>query len=475
MPRMPTLNRALALLLFLTVARTLPAQTLVTAGDNNLSLAQILRFHPEGMLLSLPNAQGQSLGQIIEAALEQEPAAALQLSSQELDLNQKVGAELQRLKGWTPEKPHWVLIGPDKRVHAEGSEAPTPALLFEAYRQSPLHTRSEGLREFLKINGDHTDALARLILEIRSLAERRTERLLATKPPAPALEAQRPKDGALEVKDSPKDSSRTSAAAGTTSTPAAPQTTALLADEQDEKTWDDYAALYERFITEGHWLDLAPEGSGPVSLAAQLSDSAEHSPRLIALALKLLPIVEDHLRNRPSDEGRWQVWTSLRSATGEVRPSAVLQGLRPLPGTQRWPPAAALNAFVEEAQRTGDWHEAEPILQATYDQNQEFLHALESAAQEDANRWWNSNPGGSRSPGSTKVEMGNYFGFGGWSGEVALLLEAKLRLGKTAQADQIFQEVYARAPKNAVAESAAALARTCGAIGLAEKWGRLAR
>lgn len=453
----------------------LPAQTLVTAGDNNLSLARVLRFHPEGMLLCLPSAQGQSLAQAIESALDQEPAVALQLSSQELGLGLKVGAELQRLNGWSSEKPHWALVGPDKRVHAEGSEPPTPRLIFEAYRQSPLRTRAEGLRDFLKINLDHTDALARLVLETRSLAERRTERLLGPKPPTPVPESSLSKEGTGEPKDGPNNSIQEGSTANIAQPPTVLPALALLPEEQDAKTWDDYAALYGRFITEGHWLDLAPDGSGPVSLAGQLSDSAEHSPRLIALAQKLLPIIEDHLRNRPSDEARWQIWTSLRSATGEVRPSAVLQGLRPLPGAQRWPPAAALNAFVEEAQRTGNWHEAEPILQTSYDQNLEFLHALEAASREDASQRWIATHGGVSNASNTKVEMGNYFGFGGWNGEIALLVEAKLRLGKLAEADRIFQEVYARVPKNATAEGASTLARTCGAIGLAEKWGRLAR
>lgn len=451
----------------LALASASPAQTLVTAGDNNLSLAQVLRFHPEGMILSVPSAQGQSLGQAIEAALGQEPAVALQLSSQELDLGRPVGAELQRLRGWSPEKPHWALLGIDLRVHAEGSEAPTSALILEAYRQSPLRTRADALQEFLKTNSGQTDALARLILETRSLAESRVARLLGPKPASPAQETPPAKAGSKETP--PRETAAESAPI-----PHAPPEPALLTEEQDARVWDEYARLYERFITDGHWLEIAPDGSGPVSLAGQLSDAAEQSPRLIALAQKLLPAVEEHLRSRPSDEGRWQVWTSLRSAVGELRPSTVLQGLRPLPGAERWPPAAALDAFVEEARRTGNWREAEPVLQASYDQNAQFLHALETAAKQDADKQ-DSNRGGGGGRTGTKVEMGNYFGFGGWTGEVALLLEAKLRLGKNAEADRIFQEVYARVPKNAIAKSASSLARACGAISLAEKWGRLAR
>lgn len=469
---MRTLNLACAFLVAATAVHALAAQTLVVAGDNQVSLVQVLHFHPEGMIVSLPGARGQSLGQAIEAALDQEPAAALQLSSQELGLTQRVGIELQRLAGWNPDQPHWALIGLDKRVHAEGSEAPTSAQIVEAYRLGPLRTRADMLREFLKLNGDQTDALARLILETRALAEHRTERLLGPDSPAPAEEALPAKSGDKGGSPSPAQSGATTSASAQPSVPGAP---ALLSDEQDAKVWDEYAALYERFITDGHWLDSSPDGSGPIGLAGQLSDAAEHSPRLIALAVKLLPAVEDHLRSRPSDEGRWQVWTSLRSAAGEVSPSTVLQGLAPLPGAQRWPPAAALNAFVEEAERTGNWREAEPVLQASYDQNKVFLHALETAAQQDADQPRDKAQVGASGPSATKVEMGNYFGFGGWNGEVALLIEAKLRLGKTTEADQIFLEVYARVPKAAVAENASALARKCGAMGLAGKWGRLSK
>ncbi len=469
---MRALNLACAFLVAAQAVKALTAQTLVVAGDNQVSLAQVLHFHPEGMIVSLPGARGQSLGQAIAAALDQEPAAALQLSSQELGLSQRVGIELQRLAGWSPDKPHWALIGQDKRVHAEGSEAPTAAQIVEAYRLSPLHTRAEMLREFLKLNGGQTDALARLILETRALAEHRTERLLGANSSASAWAPPPVKSGGKGDAQSP---AQGDAAASATAQSTIPQVPALLSDEQDAQVWDEYAALYERFITDGHWLDFSPDGSGPMPLAGQLSDAAEHSPRLIALALSLLPEVEDHLRTRPSDEGRWQVWTSLRSATGEVRPSTVLQGLAPLPGTLRWPPAAALDAFVEEAERTGNWREAEPVLQASFDQNKEFLRSLEAAAQKDAGLHGNQAQGGAGGPSGARVEMGNYFGFGGWNGEVALLVEAKLRLGKTAEADQIFQEVYARVPKTATAENASALARKCGAAGLAEKWGRLAK
>jgi hypothetical protein len=73
------------------------------------------------------------------------------------------------------------------------------------------------------------------------------------------------------------------------------------------------------------------------------------------------------------------------------------------------------------------------------------------------------------------VALGSSFGFGGWTGEVSLLVEAKLRLGRNADADRLVAEVFARVPNPAAARMAAALARKCGAPGLADKWERLGK
>ncbi len=457
--RMRALNLSIMLV---SMAGALGAQTYITAGDNNLSLSQVLRFHPEGMILSLPSAQGQSLAQAIEEALDKEPALTLQLTSQELEPGLKVGREFQRLQGWSPEKPHWALVGPDKHIYAEGTTAPTATSLREAYRQSSLSTRADILREFLKTNRDHTDGWARLILEIRSLAEHRTEGILG---PKPSPETEDP----LPPKDPPKGEHSVAPAGEAAVIAAAPQ--APLTEVDDARIWSEYATLYERFIKEGDWLDSAPGEAGPIPLASELSSLGDRSPTLRALALQLLPKVEEQLRNRPTDEHRWQVWMSLRSAAGAGHPSKVLEGLKPLPGVRRWPPAAALNAFVEDARHSGDWREVEPLLQAAYDQNMELLRAMESAAREDANQGW-TQAHGSGGEG-LKVQMGNYFGFGGWNSDVSDLLEAKMRLGKNVEADRVFQELYARVPKLTTAKSAAALAMTCGVPELADKWGRM--
>lgn len=56
----------------------------------------------------------------------------------------------------------------------------------------------------------------------------------------------------------------------------------------------------------------------------------------------------------------------------------------------------------------------------------------------------------------------------------ALLAEAKLRLGKLQEADRMFKEAFARAPRPEIAREAADLARRCGADTLAEQWEVLA-
>ncbi|HJW34785.1 MAG TPA: hypothetical protein VJ505_15665 [Holophagaceae bacterium] len=401
----------------------LGAQTLVATGDAQVRLGHLLQGHPEGVLLCLPAAGGRSFLQGLTAALDQEAALDLALEAQELTLTQPAGRELQRMKGWNAETPHWALLGPGPRILAEGAELPTAEALREAHRASGLPTRAALLSDFLRTHPDHEEALAQLILELRGPAERRTERLA---PP-------------------PKE---------------ATQPPTLLASEADDRLWGAYADRYEQLLASGAW--RRPGGDvGPLPVAAPLTDQAVHSPRLRALAERLLPEVETHLRPRPEDPRRWKVWLSLRAAVPGSRPHEVLAGLPPLPGARTWPPPAALEAFVEDARQQNDWRTVEPLLEEAYRQSLAFLQRMEEAARQDA-------PGG-------RPDLGSSFGFGGWTGELALLVEAKLRLARFEEADRIFMAAYGRTPRSKMAEQAAALARECGSEALAAKWERFNR
>ena len=399
------------------LAPALHAQVVLTAGDPTVSLAQVLHPHPEGLLLVVPDARGHSLLAALQSAAGEEPALPLQLEVQEVRADQACGRELMALAGWNADRPHWALVGPDRRIHAEGSEALGAAALAETYGRSPLHSRLEALREFLRTAPGQGEAQAQLLLALRDLAERRTEKVEGDAP---------------------------------------------LSDANDDRIWGEYADRYKIFFQEGLWRDADLDASNPVPNAAGLSVMAARSPRLRALAERLMPAVEAALRMKPSDAGRWALWRSLRGAGAKGEASAVLGGLEPLPGARRWPPEAAVDAFVEDARSRGDWRDAEPVLQASFDQNEAFLRKLQLAAQEDAGK-------------SGPVDLGAAFGFGQWNGDIAALVEAKLRLGKLDEADRIFQRVFARAPRREFADAAAQLARDCGAEALADKWGRIGK
>lgn len=405
----------------LLLAPALQAQVVLTAGDTTVSLAQVLRPHPEGLILVMPDAQGHSLLAPLQAAAGQEPALPLLLEVQELDPRQTCGKELMTLTGWTDDRPHWALLGPDRRVQAEGATAPDAAALVEAYGRSTLHARVATLREFLRTAPDQGEAQAQLVLALRDVSERRAERVEGTGP---------------------------------------------LADAEDDRIWRDYAERYETFFNLGLWKDADPGASSPVPNAANLSVLAARSPRLRALAERLMAAVEAALRAKPSDADRWAVWRSFRDAGAKGEASAVLAGLEPLPGARRWPPEAAVDAFVEDARSRDDWHDAEPVLQASFDQNEDLLRRLQVAAKQDARQ-------DARAHGP--VDLGAAFGFGQWNGDTAALVEAKLRLGKLDEADRIFQRVFARAPRHEFVQAAVELARYCKADALAEKWAAMAK
>ncbi len=457
---------------------SLAAQTYVVAGDSRLTLAHLLHDHPEGMVLTMPSATGQSLSQALTATLDQEPALDLQVETQEVERKQPLGRELATLCGWSAEKPHWALLGPDRRVLAEGSEAPAAAPFAELYRRSFLRTRAERLRTFLKENPDHAEALALLVLELRTLGERRAEKLLAQvkpvsggdshpdlggvgKPPAAAQpeagDERRPLEEPRTDQKPPQTAPEVSPAPSQETSNTLRPAVTLLSESDDERIWGEYAQRYDQFLRSNLWPGPIPTASSPLPLASQLTSFAEHSPLLRELAHRLLSLVENRLHGRLSDERRWKVWLSLRQAGAGGRPGELLAGVMPPPGTQHWPPSAALDAFVEDAQERDDWREAEAVLQAAYDRNQDLLKALDAAAREDAG-------------GHASAQLGTYFGFGTWNGETALLAEAKLHLGKRQEADHIFREAFARAPRPEIAREAAALARRCGVDSLAEQW-----
>ncbi len=458
--------KVLALLL---LATPLAGQTYVVAGDTTLTLTQLLQGHPEGMVLTLPSATGQSLGPAFTKLLSQEPALELQLGTQEVDRRQPLGRTLVALRGWDAEKPHWALLGADHQVLAEGTEAPSPAQFAERYHRSPLRTRAERLREFLKLNPGHAEALALLVLDLRSLGELRAEQALAAAhpqapsgPPAaplsppPTAEGEAPALGQRGATEGPPP---TKLPGADPTAPPAPgsREKAPLTEAEDARIWGEYGDRYRQFMATNLWPGPLPSESSPLALAAQLTAFAEHSPRLRELANHLMPEVEARLQARPTDDRRWKVWLSLREAGAGGRPTELMAGMAPPPGSRQWPPSAALEAFVEDAQARDDWHDAEPVLQAAYDRNQDLLETLDAAAREDAN-------------GRSAVHLGTYFGFGMWNGETALLAEAKLHLGKRQEADRIFREAFARAPRPEIAREAAALARRCGAEALAEAW-----
>jgi hypothetical protein len=413
-----SLRRLLPLAGLLALATPAPAQTLLATGDARIRLAHLLQGHPEGVLVCVPSASGRSLHASLLAAGTQEALLDLALDLHDLTLTQPAGRELLALKGWATDTPHWALLGPGPRILAEGTDAPTAEALAQAHRASGLPTRVAVLEAFLRQHPDHEEARAQLVLALRGAAELRTER-----------QAPPPKE--------------------------AGQPLPLLAAEADDRIWGAYADHYERLMTSGAWRRTAGE-AGPLPLAAALSDAAPRSPRLRALAERLLPEVETHLRRRPEDPRRWKVWLSLRAAVPGSRPHEVLAGLPPLPGSRTWPPQAALDAFVEDARQQNDWRTVEPLLEEAYRQSLAFLQRMEEAARKDS-------PGG-------RPELGSAFGFGGWTGELALLVEAKLRLNRFDEADRIFMVAYGRVPRSKMAEQAAALARECGAEALAAKW-----
>ncbi len=331
-----------------------------------------------------------------------------------------LGKELRGAFGW--DGPRWALVNSRGQILLLGTRLPAARELWEQLRQAGVQTRMEVLEAFVERNPDHLEARAELLGERFSVAHRRMASFLKPQP-KPTEDEKGP----------------------------APELIRPFGDEDDARIWGRLAAELEQFLISGDFHKT--EGW---AFLGRPQDVAAFSPAMKAAALKGLPVVEDALRQSPAHWILWSWWEKLSILAGGRSLSPLLASLTLLPGqgVNELPPEFILKGYLQRAKTGGQWKAIRDLLAPRWEAEQ--LTPTEVLAL-DAN-------------GKAREDGLGY----SWDNYLGVLLEVRLRLGETQDADRMLTEILQWQPGAvSLPRRAAAVAQACGYPDLAARWGAM--
>jgi hypothetical protein len=334
----------------------------------------------------------------------------------------------------------WAVLDAAGRVVDQGVQAPAAAALAARLDKAGVQGPVRALTLFLKGHPEHQEARAELIPHLRSIAARRTGRVLAlagpkTPDPAPGITFSPWTGAGLEPVDR----------AG------------QLPPEQDILLWGTAAQEVERLFQDPAW-SLAP---------VEFKGLAEaHSPTMQAVLRRHISQVQALLASRPGNHKAWMLWVWMHQVVG-LRPDlGFLKGLHPLPEelqTHRnpgWPPPQVVSALVGDARSRGDWALARDVLLAQFE--------VEQPPRED-------RPAAPVPKPSLQVEkVLREDQEETWKGLYEPLLEALVRTGEEAQAMGIARRLAGEPWLSDLRGKLKVLAARLGRKDLAQAWTRFA-
>jgi len=314
---------------------------------------------------------------------------------------------IRRRENWPEGVKYWGLLDFRKNVIAHGSGMPTEEALYQALVQYNVETPANILRRFIREHPSHIGAKLRLLDLLKSLAENKL----------------RGKFG----EDAGMDTNR------------------MLADEEDQAVWSEYASLYRQMLP--HCLNQGR----PTNMAwpnAFASDCFIHSQIMKNLANLMLPQIEASIRRQPADnEFLWSVWVFLSDLIERPR---LFQNLRetlvpsPMSDPLRVLPINSRNLLLGLYQARENWQGIIDVLEPSWSISWEITKDSMSVSRDIANNLWER--------------------------ETRYLLEASLRLGKDTEANVYIELCSQTAAWEQIKQSAVDLAEKCEKTTLAEKW-----
>jgi hypothetical protein len=225
---------------------------------------------------------------------------------------------------------------------------------------------------------------------------------------------------------------------------------APLSDEQDLLLWGEPTGLLGKVLANApHLLVYPPSVGKDERQAAHLGRSS----LLKVLSARYLANIEGHIESSPSSERLWSQWLFWRAAEGAGRPIApVVARATPSPfappGTV--PPSFVLDQYYEECLRTGAWQKMVELLEPAWER--EMLRIDASRAEDPGHK--------------PRVAFGDHVG--------APLIEALLRLGKAAEANDVFSAWTDRGGAFSDLAKLIGLVKELGSERMAGEWERKA-
>lgn len=397
----------------------------------------------------------------------EEPLLEWGLVPRRLGPQEPLGRELREREGWPP-GPRWALLDRAGRVRASGPLPVSARDLGERLREAGYRARHEVLRDFLRHHPERADAWSDLLQVERSRALRQLAPPPTLPPPPPPPPAATPastpaptpvpapagSDPTPDPKSDPKSTPKPPP--GPKSAPPTPQPpdpapapaappepppSGPLSEAEDARLFGPVAAALHGLLEVEGWA----EGGSSWMI---LPDNPERRSSLMRdEARAQLPKVEAFLRSRPSHWNAWMLWALLAPLT-DREPAALLQELVPVPGGQgEVPPRLVLEGLLRQLRQQERWTAIKGLATPAWDRFRQETRILE-----------------------TRGPLPQLFSFGGI---LAPLLEAHLRLGERARADELVRQAAEWSPGREAWRQFVAVARACGGEGLAESWERL--
>ncbi len=354
----------------------------------------------------------------------------------------EVITHLQDRYGLGP-KPYWAVFAQGRMV-ASGRQPPSAAELKSLRDQAAWPSPEEVYRRFLRENPDHRDARLRLLGILYSKAEWRTRVAMGlyTQP----LEAS--DLGWDPVKYEKQEEERAERKKREDEEAKPPK---LLEPEEDERIWGAFADEWTKAVRAEEWREW-----GGSSFRA---DAMRHSPRMKAAFRELVPQIETSLHQWPARWNYWQLWLQASEVLGGLPLRRVLDDLTPEPlnAPDQWPPFAVRNEYLRDCRKRKDWAAVKDLLLPQWE-NERLWKGRETV------RYVALKDG---------KELPDSWDSSKWRDTTEPLVEALLRLGDTAKADEIVRIVISESLVRDLASKASALAATCGQPALALNWAAL--
>jgi hypothetical protein len=214
----------------------------------------------------------------------------------------------------------WVLLDHNRNVIGHGEFLPTEELLIQLLKSSNLATIIENLRHFCKDNPNNINAKYYLAVALKTIAETHTVR----KSRGDVLSDQ-----------------------------------GLLREQDDHQIWYDFANYFSRLLP----VLIDNSKSFLFDDSFYTSSSFKFSPILIALAPRILSLIEEPITRQPTNSFLWSIWASFAYLIPNYSINDFISSIvfSPFDNPVDLPPEPIRNTLISELLSAERWHEVVSI------------------------------------------------------------------------------------------------------------------